>query len=286
VNFSYTSCSFVDDPSGVDAALGDVLAFEPDFIKIILEPGWATAIPVLSIETVSAIVSASEAAGVRPITHVTTTVDMSDALDVGSRIFAHIPFQEDMDPNLASRLATEGATVLTTLSFMDSLYRLAHRSLDELEDPALLDDVHSSIVEALQDSEFVNFITAPDRVTRIDEGMAHLMANVPILVNAGVTLVAGTDAGNPGDFHGLAMHRELELLVEAGMTPAQAIQAGTRNGADLLGRADLGRIEVGAVADLLIVDGDPTADISAVRNVASVWHNGTLVDRERLKIFH
>src|SRR6266567_8041942 len=82
------------------------------------------------------------------------------------------------------------------------------------------------------------------------------LAAVRSLVAAKVKLLAGTDPPNGTVVHGVSLHRELELLVKAGLTPSQALRAGTRNAADAFHLSDRGRIEVGAKADMLLVRGD------------------------------
>jgi imidazolonepropionase-like amidohydrolase len=98
---------------------------------------------------------------------------------------------------------------------------------------------------------------------------------------SGVTVLAGSDSGTAAVFHGAGLHRELELLVaESGLTPAEALAAATRRAADRLGQLDLGRIAAGALADLVAVGGDPTADVRALRDVRAVYLGGLPVDRD------
>jgi len=100
---------------------------------------------------------------------------------------------------------------------------------------------------------------------------------------AGVTIIAGTDAGSAEVFHGPALIRELELLVhDGGLTPAQAIAAATGVAAQRLGRSEVGRIAPGAFADLVVLDADPEKDISAVRRVHAVYFRGAILDRAAL----
>jgi imidazolonepropionase-like amidohydrolase len=96
---------------------------------------------------------------------------------------------------------------------------------------------------------------------------------------AGGTVALGTDCGAPGSFHG-ANCDELSLMVAAGLTPTDVLRAATRNGATLMGLDDVGRIDVGARASLLLVEGDPSRDIAAVANLENhrgVWHDGDRV---------
>jgi imidazolonepropionase-like amidohydrolase len=95
------------------------------------------------------------------------------------------------------------------------------------------------------------------------------------LFDAGVNVGFGTDSGAlPGRIPGFAEHRELELMVEAGLTPMQAITAATGENAKLLHAADRGTIGVGKRADLLILDADPLADIRNTRRIFAVYHDG------------
>jgi imidazolonepropionase-like amidohydrolase len=115
-------------------------------------------------------------------------------------------------------------------------------------------------------------------VAAAKQALATNMKNVKTLFDAGVNIGFGTDSGaTPLRIAGFAEHRELKLLTEAGLTPLQAIQTATKNAAALLHLDDRGTIAPGKLADLLIVDGDPSKDISAVDHIESVWRRGKKV---------
>jgi len=121
----------------------------------------------------------------------------------------------------------------------------------------------------------VGTMKIPDAATqaRYDKSFAKMVQFVGILYKAGVPIVAGTD-----DLAGFTLHSELALLVKAGLTPAQAIQVATRNGARYTRTsAERGSIETGKLADLVLVDGDPTKDIEDVRKVSAVITRGQIV---------
>jgi len=101
------------------------------------------------------------------------------------------------------------------------------------------------------------------------------------LHDAGVNTAAGTDSGTPGVVIGKGLHKELELMVEAGISPMEAIMAGTRNAAGNLGKeSELGTIENGKLADIIIVSGDPAERIIDTRNIQLVIKDGLfLVNR-------
>jgi len=97
---------------------------------------------------------------------------------------------------------------------------------------------------------------------------------VRTLARSGVTLLAGTDPPNATVVHGASLHRELELLVQSGLTPTQAMTAATKSTSEIFHLRDRGRIVPGLRADLLLVRGDPTRDITATRDILHVWRSG------------
>lgn len=112
-------------------------------------------------------------------------------------------------------------------------------------------------------------------------GGAVARASVARFAAAGVTLLTGTDAGNPGTTWGASQHGELALLVAAGIDPASALAGATAAAARAFRLADRGRIAPGQRADLLLVAGDPAVDITATRAIVAVWKDGRLVPRPR-----
>ena len=99
---------------------------------------------------------------------------------------------------------------------------------------------------------------------------------------AGVDVVLGTGAGNLLDFFGVSVHREMQLLVEGGFTPMQALTIATRNTARAVGRTDVGTIEAGKVADLVLLSADPLADIHNTTKIEAVFKQGRKVNVEQI----
>ncbi|XXY52568.1 amidohydrolase family protein [Sorangium sp. So ce269] len=277
-------CLFIDAPADVGEAFEALLPGAPDFIKIVLESGGSPPLPRLSRASVAAIEQAAGAAGVRVIAHATEAADIEVALDAGVTRFAHVPDQDRISPELARRMAAAGSVVVSTLAVMDALYRAAHGTLTELDDPALADDVPAGVIAALRDPSLLAEIRTARYRQLVTGWREHAAANLLTCHRAGVTIAAGSDAGNPGVFHGLALHREVALLVEAGLSPLEALAAATRTAADVLGRPDLGRLEAGALADVLVVDGDALADVRALGRVSRVYKSGVLLDRDALAL--
>jgi imidazolonepropionase-like amidohydrolase len=145
---------------------------------------------------------------------------------------------------------------------------------------AMLAGVYSHLPPDIQRQRRVGTMDIPDDATAelFDKSYAKMVEFVGRMYRAGIPLVAGTD-----EIPGFTLQRELELYVQAGLTPAQALQVATRNGA-LYTRttADRGRIAPGMLADLVLVDGDPTRDITDLRKIALVVTQGRLLSPTRI----
>jgi imidazolonepropionase-like amidohydrolase len=113
----------------------------------------------------------------------------------------------------------------------------------------------------------------------------HMAAVLPMLQEAGVTIMAGTDAGflNSFNYPGIGLHDELALFVEQGLTPVQALSAATRAGPAWFGKLErYGAVGVGKAADLVLLDRNPLEDIKATRAIRAVMLRGTVHDRAAL----
>jgi imidazolonepropionase-like amidohydrolase len=155
---------------------------------------------------------------------------------------------------------------------LGSLYR---RQPSRLDDPDLRRTVDPAIVAAAR--------SAPEAPPP-----AHfeiVKRNTRALAAGGVPIAVGSDGGSPLDFPGLGTHRELELLVESGLSPVEVIQAATRHGALALRQLDeLGGLQPGKRADLLLLSANPTEDIRNLRRIDRIMLNGEWIDRNRLKL--
>jgi imidazolonepropionase-like amidohydrolase len=142
------------------------------------------------------------------------------------------------------------------------------------------------VLDPILRDEFEQRYAAVQRDTtgRFARIFAHARALEVAYMRAGGLLISGTDpTGGGGVIPGYSNQRELELLVESGLTPLEAIKVGTLNGATYLGRAkDVGSIAAGKQADLVVIDGDPSANISDITHVQLVFRQGIAYDPEKL----
>ncbi|WP_297621614.1 amidohydrolase family protein [Nocardia sp.] len=206
-----------------------------DYVKIVLEaPGGGGPDP----EVAAAVVQAAHARGLQVVAHAASVGAYLTGLDIGADILTHVPREAEVSAPDVRRMAEQGGIAVPTIVMMEG------------------------IANALGIG-----------------GIEHCLATVGALHAAGVPVLAGSDSNDQVGVpfqpeHGAALHRELELLVAAGLTPAEALRAATSLPAKHFGLTDRGVIMPGARADLVLVDGDPLADISATRAITRVWCAG------------
>lgn len=240
-----------------------------DYLKIISGTGglW----PSLDSDTIAALVTVAHAHGLVVVAHVSSTAGVEQVVSAGVDVVAHVPANATLDTALVERIADAGIAVGPTLATIEN-------TLGEPGGPAVAADPR--LAEALGDT-WVRRLTsgAPGPRGRDMPPYSRAEDNVRRLADAGVTLLAGTDAPNPGTVFGASLHRELELLVRCGISPSQALAAATSEPARVFGLADRGRIAAGQRADLVLVSGDPLIDITATRAIERIWRAGTVCDR-------
>ena len=115
---------------------------------------------------------------------------------------------------------------------------------------------------------------------RYKAGLKVAMDNLKRASDAGVLIAMGTDSGAfPDRFQGYFEHLEMQMMVDAGLTPAQVLRASTADAARAMGRTDLGTLEPGRWADFVVLEGNPLQRISATKTIKSVWITGNEVRR-------
>jgi imidazolonepropionase-like amidohydrolase len=245
------------------------IAAGSDYLKVISGTGgrW----PALDPETIQALVSAAHARGLLVVAHVSSTAGLGEVVWAGVDVVAHVPANAELDQALAGRMAEAGIVVGPTLATIENT--LGERGGAAVAgDPRLAAALGGAGVRRLAEG-------APRWHGRPMPPYSRAEDNVRRLADAGVTLLAGTDAPSPGTVFGASLHRELELLVRCGISPAQALTAATTEPARVFGLADRGRIAAGQRADLVLVSGDPLADITATRAIKRIWRGGIACDR-------
>ncbi len=202
-----------------------------------------------------------------------------DLMEAGIAAFAHTPIRDLSDEAIAI-MKERDVRIITTLAVYESFSRRRLQNLAFLETPLIRDSTPPWFLEDLRAVAARPPGEMEAALGRIREGQG----NAKRLFDAGIVLAAGTDAPYPGVFQGEGLHRELELLVEAGLTPLEAITVGTRNAARLMNaEREWGTLTAGSLANVVVVRGRPDRNISETRNIETVIQQGQILDRQKLK---
>jgi imidazolonepropionase-like amidohydrolase len=249
-----------------------------DYLKLQLNGARSATLgdPNMSEAMAVALVARAHANGMKAIAHIETLADVEVALAAGVDGLAHVWRRGGANTDIARRIRERGVFVIATLAIPDGFLQGRARLRD---DPRFQGRLSAPLLDYL-----TRPFTAPLVGSSLDDLRASYAAHrdgVQSLVQAGATLVVGTDASAGGSpaAHGISVHREIELLTEAGLSPLQVLRAATSTPADVFSLSDRGRIVVGRRADLLMVRGNPIDDITATRDTLRVWRAGIALRR-------
>jgi imidazolonepropionase-like amidohydrolase len=270
---AYPPFPTVSGPADAEAFVAQRRSEGSDYLKVFVEPGGVlgTTMPALDAATVTALVAAARRAGLLVIAHATDRASAELAIMSNVDGLGHVVLDEPPSPDMVARIRDHGLFVIPTLTVLEAIcgrFKPSTLLSDERVVPYLSPLARMMIENA-----------AWPETTGWRPDFAVAQQWVVALRGAGATILAGTDAGSPGAVHGASLHRELRLLVEAGLSPIEALTAATAAPAEVFGLSDRGRIAAGLVADLLLVRGDPTTDIDATNEIVAVWRGGVRVDR-------
>ena len=231
-----------------------------DYIKIIYDhfKMFPQEIPTLSRETMTAAVDAAREKGKLAVFHSRDLEAVTHAIEAGASGFVHVPVDEVPSEDLI------GLILENDIFFTPNLSLARHEASRLLEDPDFGPMLSESEIENLGDW----------RAMRTDNGDEIEYAAVKKLHDAGVPILIGSDMPNGGTIAGATVHSEMELLVEAGVRPIDALRAATSIPAKAYGFADRGRIAPGTVADLVMVKGEPDKYITDSRKIVTIWKSG------------
>ncbi len=241
-----------------------------DYIKLIYDDGRAFGahMPTISRDILAAVVRAAHERHKLAVTHISDQQAARDVVDVGGDGLAHVFFDSPADDAFIQSSKAHKIFVVPTLAVLEGL----SGSPSGLEN----DERLKPMLRAQDASGLTATFPHKGKTQWLDNAKKSVRA----LHDAGVPLLAGTDAPNPGTVHGASLHRELELLVACGLTPAEALAAATSVPARTFGLSDRGHIAAGQRADLLLVRGDPSADIKSTRDIQHVFVAGHETDRD------
>lgn len=255
-------------PDEARAAVREMAAHSPDVIKVWVDDSMGK-LPKMKPEIYGAVIDEAHRANLKVAAHVFYLEDAQRLLAAGIDILAHSVRDKALDADTVSLMKSKNVAYVPTLELEESFYIFG-------ENPAFMS---SPFFRKGANETLVSFLKeqAKDKtgaVHRKAYGIA--MENVRKAKTATITVGLGTDSGaNPYRIPGWAEHRELQLLVEAGFSPIEAIHAATGVNAKILGIDEkTGTVEKGKAADLLVLNADPTTDIHNAEKIDMIFHNG------------
>jgi len=240
----------ITTPDSARVAIRELLPYRPDRIKI-FNDGWRYGTSPnnnsVTEEALTALVDEAHKNDLKVVSHTVTVARGKEAARAKVDVIVHSLQDGEVDAELIALMKANNTAYAPTL--------------------AVYEPRPEKVAKA-----------APAVAEQTRRKFDYALHNTKALHDAGILIALGTDAGMPGTPHGWSTHRELELLVQAGLTPEQALMAGTANSAKAMGLfEDRGTIEPGKRADLLLVQGEPWRDIKAIEAVRSVVIDGRVV---------
>jgi imidazolonepropionase-like amidohydrolase len=262
---------FCTTPEEAVAFIPKLIAGGSDYIKFMIDDGTVLGepgLPMLDQATLNAGVAEAHRLGALTVAH-TLTIDATRmAIEAGIDGLVHLFMDQPHTPEIIDLIAKSGAFVVPCVVLDASMIGITGKGFSA--DPRVSSRLSKEWLATLNSS-----------FGRYPKGkLSDVLASVKALRDAGVDILVGTDVSVPvpylgGLAHGASVHHELQMLVQAGLSPIEALSAATAVPARRFGLRDRGRIAKGQRADLLLVEGDPTATISDTLNIRAVWRRGT-----------
>jgi imidazolonepropionase-like amidohydrolase len=261
-------------PEEARAAVDAAASRGTDLIKIWLDD-FNGSLPVkMKPEIWHAVIDEAHAKHLRVAAHVYYLDDARQLVDAGVDILAHGVRDKPVDTAFVEAMKQHGTWYIPTLDLNEAAYIYA-RHPGWMDQPFFTHAVQPDLARQFADPAWRDRVQNDGSNKTNEEGLQTNLKNLKTLYDAGVKIGFGTDAGAmPLRIPGFAEHRELALMVDAGLTPMQAIQIATQRAAELLGLGDRGVLARGKRADFIVLDANPADDIEATTKISAVWQRG------------
>lgn len=268
-------------PATAEEARQDVQAAaarHTNYIKIWVD-NLSGAKPKMQPEIYLAVINEAHRNKIPVAAHVYALADAKALVNAGVDVLAHSVRDTAVDQELIHAMKQQGTFYLPTFTVDESFYVFAdHPELTH--DPFLENAANPEILAMLRDDGYRKGVEQNAATAHRRQDFANAQRNLKLLHDAGIKVGFGTDSGAmPTRIPGFAEHRELELMVAAGLTSVEAIHSATAVNAELLGIADkTGTIQPGKQADMILLAANPADDIHNTRKMVRIWHSGREVE--------
>jgi imidazolonepropionase-like amidohydrolase len=267
-------------PKTVEEARADVretAAHHADILKLWVDDIYGR-FPRMAPPIFQAAIDEAHRLKLRVAAHVFYLADAKALAASGIDAFAHSIRDQEVDAELIAAMKAKGIFYVPTFTVDESAFIFAEDP-SLIADPLLVAAVDPATVDQLRSEEYRAKVAADPNTPKIKAALATGMLNLKALHDAGARIAFGTDSGaQPVRIPGWAEHRELMLMVRAGLTPLEAITAATSGSAAMLGVTDRGVLAKGKRADLIVLGSNPLDDIRNTRQLVAVWLGGRKVE--------
>jgi imidazolonepropionase-like amidohydrolase len=263
-------------PAQALKVLRDVIARKPDVIKIRVDDNLGT-VRKMKPDVYRAVITEAHKRGLRVAAHVFYLADAKDLLRAGADAIVHSVRDKDVDEEFISLMKSRHAGYVPTLTREISTF-VYESTPPFFNDPFFLREADPAVVASLRAPAKQTEFKASASAQRYKAALDVAKRNLKRLVDAGILVGMGTDTGPfPERFEGYFEHLEMEMMVQAGMTPAQVLKAATADAARVMGVNGIGALKAGSWADMVVLDQDPREAITSTRRIQSVWISGNRV---------
>jgi imidazolonepropionase-like amidohydrolase len=267
----------VAEKGEIDRAVSRLADQKVDIVKIWVDDhlGKEKKIPT---DVSAIIIEAARQKGLKVAAHIFYLEDAKALVKAGLWGLAHSVRDKDVDADLIAAMKQKGAwQAAATLTREYSTFAFG-KDAPMLKDPFFTKGVSPTVVSTVSGDAYKKRIASDPDFAKYPVFLKTAQRNLKKLADAGVKYGFGTDTGPPARFTGYFEHLEMELMVEAGLTPMQVIQAASKNSAEFLGQSkDLGTIEAGHWADLIVLGKNPVENIKNTRTIEQVFIAGNRV---------
>ena len=254
----------------------EIAATNASFVKIWVDDRGGS-VEKLGPDLYRPIIEEAHAHDLQVIAHIFFADDARELVAAGIDGFAHLARDVEMDDELVAAIVENDVFVMPNLAISERGRNSEPPAW--VDDPLLAESVSPEVLARIRES-YVN--RTAEAATQGTESFAVMLRSLKKLSDAGARLVLGADTGIQDHIQGFMEHRELELIVEAGRSPGDAIVAATSAPAQVLG-IDTGLLAPGKRADFLVLDANPMYGVTNTRQISAVYLNGQELDREALR---
>ncbi len=261
-------------PEEARRAVDEAASRHTSFIKIWVDDMHGK-VPKMPPEIESAVIDEAHKNHLPVAAHVYALADAKALVAAGVDVLAHSVRDAPVDRELIALMKKHGTYYIPTLTVDESFFVFAdHPEL--LDDPFVTHATSPEEIAKLRSAEYRQNVASDPTTAQHRADLLMAERNLRTLYDASVRIAFGTDSGaNPVRLPGFAEHRELQLMVQAGLTPLEALRCATATDAALLGiAAQTGTLAPGRRADFLLLAADPSTKIANTQQIISIWHNG------------